>query len=123
MNKNGRWAATTGTVTATNGSFKLDDDCWQQRIDEAMAVINSDGFRELHVGPNDVLVVQVRTVDIPAQFVHKFLLKVKKDLHSVWVRVGLAERVLYEAGESSGFSVIHVSGPGKSRSASPPIIG
>lgn len=69
------------------------------------SVVN--GFKEMTVGPNDVLIVRIRTTDIPPARVERFLRKVKVDLQPVWDRAGIAKRVLYEAGDESGFAVIH----------------
>lgn len=107
-----------------------DIDNWQPEA------YDSERLRDLHVGPNDVLVVRVRTVGVAPAHVSSFLRKVKEHLHSVWTRVGIADRVLYEAGSEQGFSVIHVRQKGLEkagwkepmrkkmyRAPEPPIIG
>jgi hypothetical protein len=62
---------------------------------------------------------------VPPRHVEAFLRKVKINLHSVWSRVGLADRVLYEAGSASGFSVIHIQRHrgSQGRVSEPPTIG
>jgi hypothetical protein len=102
----------------------------QDRIDSAVNALSVSRLRDLHVGLNDILVVHVRIVDVPPSSISNFLSKVKANLKPAWQRVGLDERVLYEASETSGFSVIHVRKDGpkpmlqkRHERPEPPIIG
>lgn len=62
----------------------------------------------LKVGPNDILIWNIRTTDIPPSRVESYLRKAKANIVPLWEKVGIEDRVLYVAGDTDGFSVIHV---------------
>jgi len=73
-------------------------------------------LKDLNVGPNDVLVIHIRTNDIPRNRIEAYLRRAKQSLKPMWEKLGLKDRVIFMAGEGEhGFSVIHVEEAGMTK--------